>query len=47
MTVFMLIPVVVPVITTVVSFMSSTIAVLRYKNRETTAGYDQQDPDHN
>ena len=32
--------------TTAVSFMSSTIAVPRYKNGKTTAGYDQQYPEY-
>jgi hypothetical protein len=32
--------------TAAVFFMSSTVAVSRYKNGKTTAGYDQQDPDH-
>lgn len=32
--------------TAAVFFMSSTIAVSRYKNGKTTAGYDQQYPDY-
>ncbi len=33
--------------TAAVFFMSSTIAVSRYKNGKTTAGYDQQYPEYN
>jgi hypothetical protein len=47
MAIFMLVPIVIPVIITVVSFMSPMVAVIhRYKNGKTTAGYDQQDPDY-
>ncbi len=47
MAIFMLVPIAIPVIITVVSFMSSMVAVIhRYKNGKTTAGYDQQDPDY-
>jgi len=45
MAILMLSPIMVPVLATVVSFMSSTVAVLRCENGKAAAGHDQQRPD--